>query len=108
MLASCSTGRRVPRDHQVTDVGERRPAHRVLIIYYDARIGKHPLMREVKRQNCRVVYDYKILNAMAIQLPERLTMKRARKVFRRVEGVLQVTEDRMLQLDDPRGVAVGR
>lgn len=70
-----------------------------LIIYYDAEVGKEPLMDAVKSYKAEVVYDYKNFHAIAIRIPQKKSLKQAKSFFEKTKGVLQVNEDHIIQLD---------
>ncbi|WP_443702404.1 hypothetical protein [Prevotella sp.] len=70
-----------------------------LIIYYDAEVGKEPLMEAVKSYKAEVVYDYKNFHVIAIRIPKKKSLKQAKAFFEKVKGVHQVNEDQIIQLD---------
>lgn len=70
-----------------------------LIIYYDAEVGKEPLMDAVKSYKVEVVYVYKNFHAIAIRIPKNKSLKQAKAFFEKTKGVLQVNEDHINQLD---------
>jgi hypothetical protein len=70
-----------------------------LIIYYDAEIGKEPLMEAAKNYKAEVVYDYKNFHAIAIRISQKKSLKQAKAFFEKAKGVLQVNEDHIIQLD---------
>lgn len=73
----------------------------VLIIWYDSKTGKKPLLRSVRRKRCKLIYDYKMLSGIAVSVPQNADMQSIMQYFRGVKGVLSVDEDRMLYLDSP-------
>lgn len=71
-----------------------------LIISYDEGIGKEPLKRAVRKYGAEVVYDYRIINALAIKIPDGKTLDEATEYFEKVKGVISVSKDRVYQLDE--------
>ena len=41
----------------------------VFLVMYDVETGKEPLLKAIKDYGCEVVYDYKIINGMALKKP---------------------------------------
>jgi len=70
----------------------------VLIIHYDTTVGKDTLMQAVQDYGATVVYDYRIINAIAIRIPDGTDIHDAIIHFNAVKGVLQVSRDRRVQL----------
>ena len=68
-----------------------------LIISYDDGIGKEPLKRAIRKYGAEIIYDYRIINALAIRIPEESI-----EYFERVKGVVGVSKDRVYQIDDPK------
>jgi len=81
-------------------VGDDEYSRRVLIIYYDAATGKKPLLDAVRSYGAEIIYEYKIINGIAISIPEKKTLKDAITFFEKVKGVLSVNKDRILKLDE--------
>lgn len=66
-----------------------------LIVYYDASLGKEALLEAAKKEGAKVVYDYKIINAVALSIPEKDDIEKAITAFEKVSGVLQVVRDQV-------------
>ena len=66
-----------------------------LIVYYDASLGKEALLEAEKKEGAKVVYDYKIINAVALSIPEKDDIEKAITAFEKVSGVLQVVRDQV-------------
>ena len=66
-----------------------------LIVYYDASLGKEALLEAAKKEGAKVVYDYKIINAGALSIPEKDDIEKAITAFEKVSGVLQVVRDQV-------------
>lgn len=70
----------------------------VLIIWYDSKTGKKPLLRAVRRKRCKHIYDYKMLSGIAVSLPPHADKQQLMQYFRGVKGVLGVQEDKKVYL----------
>jgi len=71
-----------------------------LIIFVDSQIGKEPLIEAIKEYNAEVLYDYKIMNSMAIKIPTNKTIEESIEYFQNVKGVLQVNRDQISYLHE--------
>ena len=70
-----------------------------LIIFYDAGIGKEPLLKAIEDYHATVIYDLKIMKSISIKIPDGTKIEDAIDYFNKVEGVLQVNRDRIRRLD---------
>lgn len=84
---------------EIPVVAEHSP--NVFLVMYDAEIGKEPLLKAIKEYKCEVVYDYKIINGMALKKPKAKSLEETMQYFRGVKGVLTVEYDRITRLTDP-------
>lgn len=91
MVASCAA-RKAAAPAATSD--ERR----VLIIFYDAEVGKDPLLAAAKSYGSETVYLYSTLNGAALTIPDGKTVAEAISYYRSVRGVLTVNEDRKVVL----------
>lgn len=66
-----------------------------LIVYYDASLGREALLEAAKKEGAKVVYDYKIINAVALSIPEKDDIEKAITAFEKVSGVLQVVREQV-------------
>ncbi len=57
-----------------------------LIISYDETVGKEPLVKAVAKFGAENLYDYSIINALSIRIPEGKTLEETTKYFRKVKG----------------------
>ena len=73
----------------------------VFLLMYDAEIGKEPLMKAIKEYKCEIVYDYGIINGMALKKPEDMTLEETMQYFKSVKGVTNVEYDHIIRLTDP-------
>ena len=76
-------------------VGEQEFAPYTLIISYDTIVGTAPLDSAIVAYGAEVKYRYRIINALAITIPENKDIHEAIRYFRRIEGVLAVNRDRI-------------
>ena len=90
-------------------IGERPPLRprqvglayspNTLIIYYDEGVGDGPLKKAVAKYNAEVVYDYSIISALTIRIPDGKTLEDATKFFRKVKGVVEVSKNSNYVID---------
>ena len=52
-----------------------------LIIMYDEKTGKEPLLKALKDYNAEIIYDYDIISGMAVKIPEGSDIKEAIKCY---------------------------
>lgn len=70
-----------------------------LIIYYDSTAGNGKLLEAAKEYGSKVLYVYKNINGITVTVPKNQTVPQAIKYYEKVEGVLSVSRDRMMQLN---------
>ena len=73
----------------------------VFLTMYDVEIGKDPLLKAIKEYKCEIVYDYGIINGMALKKPEDKTLEETMQYFKTVKGVTNVEYDHVIRLTDP-------
>lgn len=73
----------------------------VFLIMYDAEVGKESLLKAIKDYQCEIVYDYGIINGMALKKPEDKTLEETMQYFKTVKGVTNVEYDNVIRLTDP-------
>lgn len=71
----------------------------ILIISCDEGIGKGPLVKAVAKYGAEIIYDYSIINAIAIRIPEGKTLEEATKYLKKVKGVIDVSKNATYRLD---------
>ena len=81
------------------DIGEYSPT--TLIVMCDSLIGKKPLRSALKEIGASIIYDYKIINGMAIRKPDNMTLDETMAILKQVDGVISVSRDRITRLTDP-------
>ena len=64
-----------------------------LIISYDESIGQGPLKKAIAKYGAEIIYDYSIINAFTVRIPDGKTLEEAAKYFRKVKGVLEVSKN---------------
>ena len=64
-----------------------------LIISVDKEIGKGPLKKAIEEYQAEVLYDYNIINSMAIKIPPNKNIDDAINFFQKVEGVIGIEKD---------------
>ena len=64
-------------------------------------IGKEPLQKAIKEYKCEVIYDYNIINDMALKKPKDKTLEETMQFFKNVKGVTNVEYDHIIRLTDP-------
>jgi len=79
-------------------------APHTLIIHYDSEVGKQPLMQAVQDYGAELIYDYNSFPAIAIRVPDSVDIHDAIRHFELVQGVLQVSRDRKVQLMRQHGL----
>ena len=102
LLTSCRTKQTVellaPKQEQQLN---QDYSPNVFLVMYDAKVGKEPLQKAIKTYKCEVIYDYNIINGMALKKPEGKSLDETMQYFKEVEGVLTVEYDRINHLIEP-------
>ena len=73
----------------------------VFLVMYDAEIGKEPLLKAIKDYKVEIIYDYNIINGMALKKPDDKTLEETMQYFKSVKGVTNVEYDHIIRLTDP-------
>ncbi len=102
-LTSCRTKQTVELSAPISIEHKYVPEHspNVFLIMYDAEIGKAPLLKAIKEYGCEIVYDYRMINGMALKKPEGKTLEETMVYFKKVKGVTNVEYDHIIRLTDP-------
>lgn len=69
-----------------------------LIIFYQPETGKAPLLEAARDYGSEVLYQYQNFNCVAVTVPGNKTVAKAIRYYKKVRGVLEVTEDKAQQL----------
>lgn len=103
-LASCSSQKKAVaekpktlRSPEIIAGQEYSPS--TLIVFYDATIGKKSLLSAAKKMKCEIIYDYKIVNAVALRIADGDNINSVAEKLKKVDGVLSVQRDRIMHLD---------
>ena len=88
-------------DYLTKAVPEEQYSPNTLIVMYDPKIGKEPLVEAVKTLNAEIIYDYSIIPGMAIRVPNGSDIHKWIAYFRSVKGVVSVERDRINHLVEP-------
>ena len=72
-----------------------------LIISYDVTVGKEPLLAAIEQYNATILYEYNMVNAISIRIPDGADIEDAVQFFESVDGVLIVNRDYIYQIDNP-------
>ena len=102
LLTSCKTKQTVElsapvREYQI----EQEHSPNVFLVMYDEKVGNTPLQKAIKAYGCEVIYDYNIINGMALKKPDDKTLEETMQYFKGVKGVLTVEYDHVIRLTDP-------
>ena len=102
LLTSCKSKQTVElstpiQEHRV----EQEHSPHVFLVMFDAEVGKEPLLKAIKAYKYEVVYDYNIINGMALKKPDGKTLEETMRYFKGVKGVLTVEYDRINHLVEP-------
>ena len=100
-LCSCKTKQYIetPMPTQYEHTPEHSP--NVFLVMYDAEIGKEPLLKAIKEYKVEIIYDYNIINGMALKKPEGKSLEETMRYFKTVKGVTNVEYDHIIRLTDP-------
>lgn len=107
ILMSCAAKKQVAQPPEEAPAKEPQPqiierdASRILIIYYDKKIGNAALLEAVEKYGAKIVYRYNALHGLSIQLPADKSVDSAIIYFKKVKGVTSVHRNRIYKLDKP-------
>lgn len=101
-LTSCRSKQTVELSASI-ETHKYEPEHspNVFLVMYDEKVGKEHLQKAIKKYKCEIVYDYGMINGMALKKPEDKTLEDTMQYFRGVKGVLTVEYDHIIRLTDP-------
>ena len=101
-LTSCKTKQTVELSAPI-ESHKYGPEHspNVFLVMYDEKVGKEPLQKAIKEYKCEIVYDYGIINGMALKKPEDKALEETMQYFKGVKGVTTVEYDHIIRLTDP-------
>ena len=101
-LTSCRSKQTVELSASI-ETHKYEPEHspNVFLVMYDEKVGKEHLQKAIKEYKCEIVYDYGMINGMALKKPEDKTLEDTMQYFRGVKGVLTVEYDHIIRLTNP-------
>lgn len=101
-LTSCRSKQTVELSASI-ETHKYEPEHspNVFLVMYDEKVGKEHLQKAIKEYKCEIIYDYGMINGMALKKPEDKTLEDTMQYFRGVKGVLTVEYDHIIRLTDP-------
>ena len=101
ILTSCGTKKTMTDIQPIKH--EHVPEHSstVFLVMYDVEIGKEPLLKAIKDYEVEIIYDYRMMNGMALKKPDDKTLEETMAFFRKVKGVVSVEYDHVYHLTDP-------
>lgn len=102
MIVFTCSGCVVNRDSADKVVVERstgtRYSKNTLMVFYDAHIGKDPLLNAFKKMNCEVLHEYRLSCGFAIKVPDGKSLRKTAKRLAKVHGVTYVARDQIQKL----------
>ena len=100
-LCSCRTKQKIETTIPIQKYYVPEHSPNVFLVMYDAEVGKEPLLKAIKEYQVEIIYDYSIINGMALKKPESKTLEEAMQYFKTVKGVTHVEYDHVYRLTDP-------
>ena len=102
-LTSCKSKQTLELSVPINIEHKYVPEHspNVFLVMYDAEIGKDLLLKAIKEYGCEIIYDYNIINGMALKRPEDKSLEETMLYFKTVKGVTHVEYDHIYHLTDP-------
>ena len=103
VLTSCRTKQTVGLSAPISTEDKSVPEYspNVFLVMYDAELGRGPLLQAIKEYKCEIIYDYSIINGMALKKPENKSLEETMKDFRKIKGVIGVEYDHIMRLTNP-------
>ena len=101
VLASCVSTKHatVTKESEEDKVTVNKPAtqysNNTLIVYFDTSIGNKPILTAAKKYGSEILYQYNIVNAVALTIPPNTNINEAIAYYQNVKGVLQVNRDKV-------------
>ncbi len=98
VLASCVSTKHatVTKEDNVTS---NKPATQynsnTLIVYFDTSVGNKPIFAAAKKYGSEIIYQYNVINAVALTIPPNTNINEAITYYQNVKGVLQVNRDKV-------------
>lgn len=101
VLASCVSTKHalVTKRSNKDNVTSNKPAtqysNNTLIVYFDTSIGSKPILTAAKKFGSDILYQYSIVNAVALTVPPNTNINDAIIYYQNVKGVLHVNRDKV-------------
>ena len=100
-LCSCKTKQHIETAMPIQNKYVPEHSPNVFLVMYDTEIGKEPLLEAIKEYKVEIIYDYNIINGMALKKPDSKSLEETMQYFKEVKGVVSVEYDHIYHLTDP-------
>ena len=101
VFTSCGAKQTVVKAEPTAEVNVPEHSPSVFLVMYDSEIGKEPLLKAINDYKAEVIYDYSIINGMALKKPNDKSLEGTMSYFKKVKGVVSVEHDHVYRLTDP-------
>ena len=101
VFTSCGAKQTVVKIEPTAEANVPEHSPTVFLVMYDTEIGKEPLLKAIKEYKAEVIYDYNIINGMALKKPDDKSLEEIMQIFKTVKGVMSVGYDHIYHLTDP-------
>lgn len=99
LMFSCESVKNSAHNSSVENRKQDTEEFRSLIIYYTSETTKNDLISKAKKYGVDVFYSYENINAIAVRVPDHMSILKAEKFFSGIKGVAQVVKDSHSQLN---------
>lgn len=87
-----------PLTQMMNNADEEYSPNTIIISYNRTNANRKRLLRAIKKQGAEVIYDYHIINAMAIKIHTGTDINEAKSYFEKIKGVTMVSRDQIMHL----------
>ena len=101
VFTSCGAKQTVVKAEPTAEVNVPEHSPSVFLVMYDSEIGKDSLLKAINDYKVEVIYDYNIINGMALKKPNDKSLKETISFFKKIKGVVSVEYDHVYRLTDP-------
>ena len=101
VFTSCGAKQMVVKAEPTAEVNVPEHSPSVFLVMYDSEIGKESLLKAINDYKAEVIYDYSIINGMALKKPNDKSLEETISFFKKVKGVVSVEYDHVYRLTDP-------
>lgn len=77
---------------------QKYSASTLIILYNRTKLNRRRLMRAIKKHKSEIIYDYNIINAIAIKIADNANITDEIAYYEKVKGVLMVERDQKVFL----------